>query len=438
MFVIVTIISTSLSYVIMQYVGKHVVKDELNENQQAVAQTLQSIKAETQLEFEKLIKLVDNPLYNFLLIDDEGEVLSNANENILNQLSKADIKKIIAINQTKDNQIMSLNQNESIFPMTYIKSIDEHIFIFMNEKTIASTFIHRPIGFALSIALLIGILLNFFGAKYVSRPIQKLSKGLEQVGQGKFDIELPVRSHDEIGKMMQRFNEMAKELRGIVYLRRDFMNNICHELKTPLASIQGFARLLQSEELTAQQRYEYTQIISEEAERLSTLSVDLLNLSRLENQTILEEVERFNLAEEIRKVFLLLEPLWSPKDLQYELELNEIEIMGSKELLIQVVLNLFSNAIKFSTYQGKLEIYLDETEKDVIFKIKDTGEGMSEETQARIFEAFYQGETSHHKEGHGIGLSLVKRIVTLHQGTIEIESQLKKGTLVTVKLPKNM
>ncbi|HAX72468.1 MAG TPA: two-component sensor histidine kinase [Firmicutes bacterium] len=427
------IVSIFFSFLIMQTIGKKIVQDELTENQQGVANTFINIKDETNLSLESIIPLIDNPSYQFLYFnEDEMDLLK---ERLLKGVIEEHQSLILADLENSENTMRTVITEKGFLPRTVIKNQEEYLLILMDEQIVVNTIVHRPIGISLLIAAGIGFVLMLVGARQLAKPVQKLSNGLNQVANGNFDIELPEKGHDEISLISIQFNKMVKELRAIVYLRRDFMNNICHELKTPLASIQGFAKLLQYDELTTQQRVEYTQIISEEAERLSKLTVNILNLSKLDNQLILEEVETFNLAEEVRKVFLMLEPLWLEKELHFDLELDEVEIAGCRELIVQVLLNLLSNAIKFSTYQGALDVSLVKNQQQVLLMIKDNGHGMSLETQQRLFEPFYQGDTAHNEAGHGLGMSIVKRIVTLHHGTISVESEEGIGTCILVELP---
>jgi signal transduction histidine kinase len=228
---------------------------------------------------------------------------------------------------------------------------------------------------------------------------------------------------------------MTKELKGIEYLRKDFISSVSHEFKTPIASIQGFAKLLQNNDLTEEERQEYTQIIIEETTRMSKLSSNILNLSRLENQGMIENKTIFSLDEQIRKSILLLELEWCEKNIDFDIELDPVQFIGDEELLQQVWINLLSNAIKFSNENGKIVVRLYQVESMVKVKIIDTGIGMDEEVQKRIFEKFYKADTAHSFEGNGLGLSLVKRIIDLCNGKIYLKSNPGKGTTFTVELP---
>ena len=267
------------------------------------------------------------------------------------------------------------------------------------------------------------------------RPITRLSEATKKVANGDFTVRLPVKRQDELGQLMENFNHMTRELQSIEYLQKDFIGNVSHEFKTPIASIQGFATLLKSPQTTDEERKEYTDIILKESQRLSRLSQNLLRLSKLEYQQRLTEEAPFSLDEQLRQTVLLLEPEWSQKKIMWDLNLESIVIRGDAELMQQVWINLLGNAIKFSPIGGEisLSLYLSDTVK---IKIRDRGEGMDENTQSHIFERFYQGDTSHAHEGNGLGLPLAKRIIDLHGGVIRVKSAPGEGTTFTVELKR--
>ena len=233
-------------------------------------------------------------------------------------------------------------------------------------------------------------------------------------------IQIENHRDDEIGQLTKNFNKMIRELKNIEYLRKDFITNVSHEFKTPLASIQGFAKLLMSESLPDEERKEYAAIILEEASRLTNLSSNILKITKLENQEIVEKRTLFPLDEQIRKSILLLEPAWSKKNIEFDLDLEKSQFSGDEELLQQVWINLLDNAIKFSNESGIISVRLRQNKKNVTVEIADNGIGMNEETKKRLFEKFYQGDKS--RGGRGLGLSLVKRILDLYGGKISVES----------------
>ncbi len=228
---------------------------------------------------------------------------------------------------------------------------------------------------------------------------------------------------------------MAAELGGLELFRKDFINNFSHEFKTPIVSIKGFARQLERDDLTERQRREYLDIIISESERLANMSGNVLLLSKLENQNIVTDKTRFQLDEQLRRCILLLEKSWTLKSLELDLELEETEFFGNEEMLQHVWVNLLGNAVKFSPQGGTLGVRLYREHGWAVVTVRDTGPGMDEVTRRRVFEKFYQGDTAHAVEGNGLGLSLVKRIVDLCQGTVEVDSVPGAGAAFTVRLP---
>ncbi|MCL1997459.1 MAG: HAMP domain-containing histidine kinase [Turicibacter sp.] len=266
------------------------------------------------------------------------------------------------------------------------------------------------------------------------KPIRRLIAAINEVGAGNFDVSLKFRGISELEELSQSFTKMTAELSSIEVLRRDFINNFSHEFKTPIVSIRGFAKLLKDGDLSEEERREYLEIIIAETERLANLATNVLNLSKYESTQILVDRKPFDLAEQIRRAGLLLEPKWSAKGLTVNLELEPLIFNGDENLTQQIWLNLLDNAIKFSREGGAIDIGLAERGGEVIFTIQDTGIGMSEETARRVFDKFYQGEKSHANVGNGLGLSLVRSIVELCGGSVRVESEVGVGSLFEVRM----
>ncbi len=270
------------------------------------------------------------------------------------------------------------------------------------------------------------------------KPINDLVDAMDKVSEGDFTVRVEEENAGELQDLVHSFNSMAQELGSIEMFRKDFINNFSHEFKTPIVSIRGFAKQLERDDLTEEQRREYAEIIVTESERLANMSSNILLLTKLENQQIVTDKEDYSLDEQIRNCILLLEKQWSGKDIDLQLNLDEVQYLGNQEMMSHVWVNLINNAIKFSEQGGVLEITCLKEDGNVITVIRDHGEGMTDEVQKRIFEKFYQGDSAHATEGNGLGLSLVKRIVDLCDGTIEVESRLGEGTAFTVRLPDEM
>jgi signal transduction histidine kinase len=281
----------------------------------------------------------------------------------------------------------------------------------------------------------LGSSLLYFAIRKISDPIIRISNAAKEVAKGDFSIKMDYKSNDEIGILAQNFNLMTTELGNMEYLRKDFISSVSHEFKTPIASIQGFTEMLQDKGLSEEQFQSYTNIIIEETKRLSHLSSNMLRLSKLDHQLIPVSTKPFSLDEQIRKTIVLLEEKWSKKNLELDIDLDEIAYIGDEALIQQIWLNLFENAIKFSTESGTIYIQVKKILNNVVIEIKDQGIGINKIDQARIFEKFFQGDKSHSKEGSGLGLAIVKKIVEIYDGEINFTSEIGHGTSFIVRLP---
>ena len=294
----------------------------------------------------------------------------------------------------------------------------------------------HPFWFILLISVILGTILSAVGSKKFIKVIYDLRDAIKKVASGDFSVQLEEKSKiPELNILLRDFNKMVKDLGSIETLKDDFITNVSHEIKTPIASIEGCAELLKEQTLTEDERQEYIGLIDMSAKRLSVLTSNILRLSKLENQEILADQTEFSLDEQIRQAILLLEHQWSAKNINLNIYLNPVSVSANKELLMQVWLNLIENAIKFSNENGGIDIELFQTDSRVYFKLRDFGVGMSEETIKYMFQKFYQGNKSRSNQGNGLGLALVKRIVELSGGNVSVESKLKKGCVFTVEMP---
>ncbi len=267
-------------------------------------------------------------------------------------------------------------------------------------------------------------------------PVKKLCEGMRKVADGDFSTRLDTDSSSvEINEMMAGFNMMVHELQSTEILQTDFVSNVSHEFKTPINAIEGYATLLQNTESMDENENEYVDKILFNTKRLSSLVSNILLLSKIENQTIsVQHKERFRLDEQVREVIVSLESAWEAKDIDFDVELAEIHCMGNENMLYHVWMNLISNAIKFSPKEGNIKIRLFQENGEIRFTVEDDGPGLSEEAKKHIFDKFYQQDTSHKEEGNGLGLALVKRILSVANGTVTAENVPGHGCRFTVVL----
>lgn len=283
--------------------------------------------------------------------------------------------------------------------------------------------------------IIVGMMLSPIMAHFALRTIQKIIAAINLLAGGDFSVRLDIDRPPEFHKLSESFNRMAEELGGIELLRTDFINNFSHEFKTPIVSIKGFAEILKYDDLTSEERNEYLDIVISESSRLATLATNVLNLSKVENQAILTDRQTFDLSEQIRRCILMLESKWDNKNISLSVNLQDIQCLGNEELLSQVWLNLLDNALKFTPESGKITVALGAENDKAKFVLRDNGAGISEDAAAHIFDKFYKADASHTTEGNGLGLTLAKKIVELHGGSIECKSKLGEGTEFAVLLP---
>ncbi len=294
------------------------------------------------------------------------------------------------------------------------------------------------------------VLLISFGAatidyirrrQMVDKPVKQIMSALEQVMQGDFTVRIgPVKEFaGETGfnEIITAINKMTAELQGTETLRTDFIANVSHELKTPLAVMGNYATMLQQPGISEADRMEYAKSISEAARRLASLITNILKLNKLENQQIFPLHEEFDLSAQLCEVLLQFEDAWEAKELNIETDIHDdVRIKSDPELLSLVWNNLISNAVKFTPEAGSIGVELRTDGNTVAVTVSDTGCGMTQETGKHIFEKFYQGDTSHATQGNGLGLALVKRVVDILNGEISVQSVCGKGSTFTVKFKR--
>lgn len=284
----------------------------------------------------------------------------------------------------------------------------------------------------------VGILVAAIATKVPLKPIRELIDGMDRLSSGDFATRVTpgsvMKNYPHYVQLAESFNKMAAELENTEVLRSDFINNFSHEFKTPIVSIAGFARLLKKGNLSPTQQREYLGIIEEESLRLSYMATNVLNLTKIENQSILTDTTQFNLSEQLRSCVLLLEDEWARKELDFQMEFGEISITANEEMLKEVWINLLDNAIKFSPQCGEIRLDIHRTESAIRVSVTNFGSEIPAASHQRIFDKFYQVDKSHAGKGNGIGLAIVKRVAELHGGRVSVSSG-NGVTTFTVELP---
>jgi len=289
------------------------------------------------------------------------------------------------------------------------------------------------------LTLIICILYEVYHRWRVRRPVKRILDGMEKIVEGDFSARIPYLQGEDSGNeydaIIKGLNRMAEELSSVETLRTDFISNVSHELKTPLAVIQNYGTILQNPALSEKEKMEYAKAITEQTRKLSALITNILKLNRLENQQIFPDKQDYNLSEQICECLLGFEQAWEKKNLEIETDIEEdVIVCQDVELLSLVWNNLFSNAVKFCKEEGKIAVSVKKEKDGVLVSVSDEGCGISPEIGAHIFEKFYQGDTSHATQGNGLGLALVKRVIDIVGGEIHVQSVLGKGSTFLVRL----
>ena len=286
---------------------------------------------------------------------------------------------------------------------------------------------------------IISLIFGLFVSAYIStrflQPVNELKKMTTKVAKGDFTVHIDKIPDNEFGEFIEDFNTMVKELRKNEMLKNDFVSNVSHEFKTPLSIIEGYVTLLQDPTLNEEDREKYTQIVILATRKLSNLVNNVLKISKIDNRKIQVNREGFSLDEQIRESVLLYQEEWSFKEIEFDINLEEVHIIGDKNLLVNVWNNLINNAIKFSPKNSTVFIELTKENDNAKVVIKDQGCGIEKEDIPYIFDKFFQSDKSHKSLGNGLGLTLVKEIIELSKGSIEVESVVDKGTAFTIYLP---
>lgn len=283
--------------------------------------------------------------------------------------------------------------------------------------------------------VIIGVVVSTISSRVVLKRIRQFIEATGRLSRGDFSTRLNIKYPPEFIVLSKNFNRMAEELGGMEVLRTDFINNFSHEFKTPIISIKGFAEILKDDSLSKEERDEYLDIIIEESQRLSYLATNVLNLSKIETQAILKDKQKFNVGEQIRQSILILESKFRAKNISLDINIDDCILNGNKEMLGQVWLNLLDNSVKFTNENGLISVNVKKNEENIFITFSDNGVGISDSAISKIFDRFYQGDTSHATKGNGLGLTIVKKIIELHLGTIECKSVVSKGTKFKIVIP---
>ncbi|TBL77871.1 HAMP domain-containing sensor histidine kinase [Paenibacillus thalictri] len=299
-----------------------------------------------------------------------------------------------------------------------------------NFRTIALTI--------LTITLLMGSVFVIIAARYLVKPLKSMTKATRRISKGDFNISFgSMQRSDEVGELARSFSQMAGELKQMEQMRQDFVSSVSHEIQSPLTSIAGFSKLMRVQDMEKEERDQCLEIIQKEAERLSRLSDNLLKLASLDSEHHPFVPKSYRLDEQLRRIIVSIEPIWSAKELKLQLTLPPAMVTADEDQLSQVWINLLHNAIKFTPLHGVIQVKAELLTDSVQVTVRDSGLGIAESDLPHIFERFYKTDRSREREagGSGLGLAIVHKIVELHSGSIEVRSTIGQGTAFRVALP---
>ena len=262
-----------------------------------------------------------------------------------------------------------------------------------------------------------------------------MSKAIQKVAAGDYSTRITEYKRAQMKPIYDDFNKMCAELESVKMLRNDFINSYSHEFKTPISSINGFASLVLEKDMPEDEQREYLKIIVDESARLSNLATNTILLSKLSSQSIVSDIEEYDLGEQLRECSVILSGKWLKKNMEFDVALDHVMYRGNKEMMQHMWINLLDNAVKYTAEGGKVSVSVYEENGYAIVKIADTGEGINSDIQKYLFDPYFQGDSSHSRQGLGLGLSIVKRIVELCKGTISVRSTPGEGSIFTVILP---
>ncbi|MCM3782238.1 HAMP domain-containing histidine kinase [Neobacillus mesonae] len=428
--------------VISFFVATWVLEDKLTENLEIsldyfgqdiarIYETLPIDEAENFVSGMNLLKF-----YHLRIYEETGNYRSygELNGHLPSTVTKEQVNKVL------DGEVLQVNRsgvNMTPLGMPFTTEVGTKA-MFIEPITSPSTplAIKWILNF-LTYSLITGSLVILIATMFLVKPIKKLTKATRHIAGGDFNVKLNIKQKGELGTLAQSFEEMIHDLQQVEQMRRDFVSNVSHEVQSPLTSISGYAKALKQINIPEHERNRYLDIIIAEADRMSKMSDSLLKLSLLESQSQQLQLTTFDLDEQIRRVIVAIQPQWSARNINFDLNLNAVELKADHNLLNQVWTNILGNSIKFSNDGDVINVSIKQDSKNAIVQITDTGIGISLEDQQRIFERFFKADRSHSRKygGSGMGLAIVKQILLLHHGDIRVESELGRGTSFIVTLP---
>lgn len=440
-FLLAVLISVMLGFVITVWLYNDklnkLIQEELVSNGNRIIQEYQATDVD---DLETFIRGISTlPEYSIRIFDHEGKEL-HIEQNRTDSVFLIDPEQIsMVLNGQVFSNFSHNNKNQSrLIGIPFERHGNKYALFIKPKAGGPREIISFPLISQLLVVLLFGSFFVLIAARYIVRPLQHLTEASRKMAKGNFNVHLQTNRKDEIGELTKSFNQMAVELGKLELMRQQFVSDVSHEFQSPLTSIKGFTAALKTKNMDESSRLNLLNIIEQESNRLSRLSRDLLQLSSLEYGHVQLDKKTYRLDEQIRHIIIFLEPQWAGKKREISIDLPKMMIQADKDKLNQLWTNLLGNSIKFTGENGIIGVEGRMKENCVCIKITDSGRGIAKEEINNIFMPFYKvdkSRTAGVANGNGIGLSIVKRIVELHQGDISVSSEPMQGTTFTIKLP---
>lgn len=448
MTIAIMIASTLIAFVVSNIYYQYYLKPENDQKITEIAEDIVTVfETNDDEDIASYLTMMANLGYTFFLIDPSKNGQTYGESFSSYHLEPAHIEQVLAgdiyhgiANFPKSIFVTGFFNNElhNTIGIPVTVSGETHA-LFVRPNTVQQ-FGEMRIFLALLLvfALLFSFILVLMSTRLIVNPIQKLIEATRKIAAGNYHVKLNVNQHDEIGILASDFSKMSDQLGQVEEKRQEFVSNVSHEIQSPLTSIQGFSQALREQNLPEDERKRYLSIIEKESRRLSLLSKQLLTLSALDSEVADGHMLSFNITDQLNEVISSVEWQWQEKEIVIEVDISIEEIYGDPKLLHQVWLNLLTNAIRYNHLGGRITIQTMDCKDNVDVIFKDTGVGIAEGDMHQLFDRFFKVDKARTrtKSSTGLGLSIVKKIIELHGGTIMTESELNKGSIFTVTLPK--
>ena len=420
--ILLTAMSGMSSMLLSSLINREMLSREMQQSESELAVTLLQLDEKTGLTTEELLGILERSNLEAVFVSKEELSAMEHAEGLMAML--------------EDNPMAFFGSTRGMPSMVVRTSSGYVLITAAMEYNVYSSIWTRVMSVSLFFMAFF-LLASLYGSKRITSPVSDLTEATRRISEGDFTVRVPEHEHGEIGDLMRSFNKMTTALGRTSFAQKDFISSVSHEFKTPIASIKGYARLLSMPGLEESEREEYIRMISSESDRLSRLSDTMLRLTALDQQEYSAARDSFSLDEQVRQVIVRMQTAWQNKKIDWDLDLVEVHVVSDSALLEQVWTNLIQNAVKFSESGSTVHIRVWSEKNRAMFRIRDHGIGMSEESLEHIFDRFYQEDRSRSGQGVGLGLSLVKRILDMLGGEIEVKSHKGEGSVFQVSIPRD-